>query len=154
MLIKRDLLYMLRLPIVPNVRPGLRQPLHHTLAVTVVYALLWEAKQTSFAGFASPFQPVHQKNAEQPLSTSKHFQSFNSWSLWKGVRGPAKQRRLTRLQRPAVVEVGPTELEASIRGGGAVILDIYAVWCMDLQNQNFVLFPSPPGEKNKSCWFD
>lgn len=38
-----------------------------------------------------------------------------------------------------MVEVGPAELEASIRGGGAVILDIFAIWCFGLKSQLFFL---------------
>ena len=50
------------------------------------------------------------------------------------------------LQRSAVVEVGPAELEASIRGGGAVILDIFAIWCFGLKSQQFFwsVFPFGP----------
>ena len=63
--------------------------------------------------------------------------------LWTGVLSGAPRRqwacRLRSLQRSAVVEVGPAELEASIRGGGAVILDIYAIWCFDLKSEQFFL---------------
>mmetsp|Transcript_11910 Transcript_11910/g.25043 ORF Transcript_11910/g.25043 Transcript_11910/m.25043 type:complete len:305 (+) Transcript_11910:26-940(+) len=35
----------------------------------------------------------------------------------------------TRTERRCVVETSPAELDAAVRAGGAVVLDVYAVWC-------------------------
>lgn len=86
-----------------------RQTLQHTLGAIVLYGLFWGTKQAAFLGLATP-GPVY----KGVLSGAPRHQ----WAC-----------RLRSLQRSAVVEVGPAELEASIRGGGAVILDIFAIWC-------------------------
>ena len=48
-----------------------------------------------------------------------------------------QQALCRQVRRRAVSEVEPAELEAAIRGGGAVVLDVYAVWCSDLRQNLF-----------------
>lgn len=59
--------------------------------------------------------------------------------LWKQA---LCQRHVRR--RALISEVEPAELEAAIRGGGAVVLDVYAVWCSDLRPRIFLFSASPP----------
>lgn len=59
--------------------------------------------------------------------------------LWKQA---LCQRHVRR--RALISEVEPAELEAAIRGGGAVVLDVYAVWCSDLRPSFFLFSASPP----------
>ncbi|CAK9081609.1 Thioredoxin Y1 [Durusdinium trenchii] len=50
--------------------------------------------------------------------------------LFVGYPGTRSQYASQSLKRRAsVTEVSPAELESSIRRGGAVVLDVYAVWC-------------------------
>lgn len=59
--------------------------------------------------------------------------------LWKQALCQRQVRR-----RALVSEVEPAELEAAIRGGGAVVLDVYAVWCSDLRPRIFFAFGFTP----------
>lgn len=51
-----------------------------------------------------------------------------------------RDKRGHHTQNSAVTDVGPAELEARIRGGGAVVLDIYAVWCIDVKSPQLSTF--------------
>lgn len=54
---------------------------------------------------------------------------FLSLGLFVGYPGTRSQYASQSLKRRAsVTEVSPAELESSIRRGGAVVLDVYAVW--------------------------
>eukprot|EP00438_Fugacium_kawagutii_P034817 Skav226554 [mRNA] locus=scaffold421:295726:297637:- [translate_table: standard] len=86
--------------------------LHLALATGILYS---SCAQLALA-------PVHR--------SSRPLRSFPvSGVTRKGVLCGVQPRVDKRSPLAAVADVGPAELEARIRGGGAVVLDIYAVWC-------------------------
>ena len=119
----------------------MRQTLQHTLGAIVLYGLFWGTKQAAFLGLATP-GPVYKGLAaffSFYVEAGLLICIFFCGQVLSGAPRHQWACRLRSLQRSAVVEVGPAELEASIRGGGAVILDIFAIWCFGLKSQLFFL---------------
>ena len=49
------------------------------------------------------------------------------------LRRNCRSLRSCRTQCRCIIETDPVELDAAVRSGGAVVLDVYAVWCPSIR---------------------